>query len=220
MKLNKLIDHTLLKPSATKSDIVELCKQAREYDFFAVCVNSSYVKLAKKQLEGSAVKVCTVVGFPLGAISTSAKVCETDQALEDGADEIDMVIHIGMLKSCDFTYVLNDIKAVRKACGEKCLKVILEVSELTVEEIKKACELSLSAKADFVKTSTGFSSSGASPEAVSIMRATVGSGARIKASGGIRDYKTARHYIDLGVDRLGVSAGIAIIKGKEAAEGY
>ena len=159
--LNKYIDHTLLKPTATQSDIKQLCKEAVQYNFFSVCVNSCFVVLAKTQLKNSDVKVCTVVGFPLGAMDSKSKAFEAQTAIENGADEIDMVINIGYLKSKFYRGVLNDIKKVKAATGNKVLKVILETCDLTEEEIIKACELCVEAKADFVKTSTGFSKSGA-----------------------------------------------------------
>lgn len=218
--INKYIDHTLLKPNATNNDIITLCKEAIAYNFFSVCVNSCYVALAKKQLENSEVAVCSVIGFPLGAMATKAKVFEAREAISNGATEIDMVLNIGYLKGKLHQLVLEDIKSVKEAIGNNTLKVILEISELTDEEIKKACELCLDAKADFVKTSTGFSSSGASLEATALMLKTVAGKAKVKASGGIRDYQTAKQYIDLGVDRLGVSAGITIVNGTEANTDY
>ena len=218
--LNKYIDHTLLKSTATPQDIVVLCDEAIAYDFFSVCVNSSYVSLAKKQLNNTDVKVCSVIGFPLGAMSTRAKVFEAETAIADGATEIDMVINVGHLKSEAYDTVLADIKNVKEAIGDNILKVILEISELTNNEIIKACELCLTANVDFVKTSTGFSSSGATLDAAKLMLQIVNGKAKVKASGGIRDYETAKKYIDLGVDRLGVSAGIAIIKGTTANTDY
>lgn len=218
--LNTYIDHTLLKPTATKEDIITLCEEAKNNEFFSVCVNSCYVKLAKKSLKKSKVKVCSVIGFPLGAMSTKAKVCETKKALKDGADEIDMVMNLGYLKSQDFEKVYKDIKAVKKVMPKKTLKVILETCYLTDEEITKASELALKAKADFIKTSTGFGSGGATKEAVKLMKAVAGDQIKIKASGGIRDAKTAKEYIDLGVERLGTSSGIAIVSGTESKADY
>ncbi|NNF82757.1 MAG: deoxyribose-phosphate aldolase [Flavobacteriaceae bacterium] len=220
MKLNHFIDHTLLKPAATPEDIIKLCKEAIEYEFCSVCVNSSYVKVAKKELDNSDVKVCAVVGFPLGAMSSKAKAYEAQTAIDDGADEIDMVMNIGLLKSNNESEVIDDIKAVKTACGDRVLKVILEISELTEDEIRKACLLCVEGGADFVKTSTGFSSGGATIEAVKIMKNTVGPNAKIKASGGIRDYETAMEFINLGIHRLGVSAGIAIVQGGQNDQGY
>ena len=211
--LNKYIDHTLLKPVATPQDIITLCEEAIQYNFFSVCVNSCYVRLAKEHIKKSDVAVCSVVGFPLGAMHTNAKVFEAKQAINNGASEIDMVLNIGHLKSGYYQLVLEDIKKVKDAIGKNVLKVILEISELTNDEIVKACELCLEANADFVKTSTGFSSSGATIEATKLMLEKVNRKAKVKASGGIRDYETAKKYIDLGADRLGVSAGIAIMNG-------
>lgn len=218
--LNKYIDHTLLKPIATESDIIKLCEEAIQYNFFSVCVNSCFVPIAKQVLADSNVKVCTVVGFPLGAMETTSKAFEAKTAIQNGADEIDMVINIGFLKSRNYDAVLNDIIEVKKATGNNVLKVILETCDLTKDEIIKACNLCVDAKADFVKTSTGFSKSGAQLADVKIMKKTVKDKAKIKASGGIRDYETAKHFVDLGVQRLGVSAGIAIMNGETSTSDY
>jgi deoxyribose-phosphate aldolase len=211
MELNKYIDHTLLKSTATERDIIDLCNEAKKHKFFAVCINSGYIPLAKQLLKGSMVKICTVVGFPLGATATSSKVFEAKQAIEAGAQEIDMVINIGFLKSKNYVEVFKDISDVKLAIGKIPLKVIIEISELSKNDIVKACEICLDAKADFVKTSTGFSKSGATLTAVKIMKKTVKDRAKIKASGGIGDFETAKKYIDVGVDRIGTSKGIAII---------
>lgn len=213
MKLNKLIDHTLLKPEATKAQIEKLCGEAKEYDFKSVCVNPYYVKYAKELLKDSDVLVCTVIGFPLGQNTTEIKVAETKDAIKDGADEIDMVINIGALKSKDEDYVLNEIKEIRNACKGKTLKVIIETCLLTDEEKITACKLSKEAGADFVKTSTGFSTHGATVEDVKLMRETVGEDMGVKASGGIRDKETALKMVEVGATRLGVSAGVEIVKG-------
>lgn len=213
MKLNKLIDHTLLKPEATKAQIEKLCGEAKEYDFKSVCVNPYYVKYAKELLKGSDVLVCTVIGFPLGQNTTEIKVAETKDAIKNGADEIDMVINIGALKSKDEDYVLNEIKEIRNACKGKTLKVIIETCLLTDEEKITACKLSKEAGADFVKTSTGFSTHGATVEDVKLMRETVGEDMGVKASGGIRDRETALKMVEAGATRLGVSAGVEIVKG-------
>lgn len=218
--LNNYIDHTLLKPTATTDDIIQLCEEAKSYNFFAVCVNSCYVKLAKKELKKTGVKVCSVVGFPLGAMSTKAKVYETKKALKDGADEIDMVINVGYLKSKDYKKVYKDIRAIKKVLPKNTLKVILETCYLDDEEITKASELALKAKADFIKTSTGFGTGGATIDAVKLMKAVAGDNMKVKASGGIRDAETAQQYIDLGVERLGVSAGIAIVNGEKTDSDY
>lgn len=213
MKLNKLIDHTLLKPEATKAQIEKLCGEAVEYDFKSVCVNPYYVKYAKELLKESDVLVCTVIGFPLGQNTTEVKVAETKDAIKNGADEIDMVINIGALKSKDEDYVLNEIKEIRNACKGKTLKVIIETCLLTDEEKITACKLSKEAGADFVKTSTGFSTHGATVEDVKLMRETVGEDMGVKASGGIRDRETALKMVEAGATRLGVSAGVEIVKG-------
>lgn len=211
MELNTYIDHTLLKSTATEREIIDLCNDAKKHKFFSVCINSSYIPLAKQLLKGSSVKICTVVGFPLGATATDTKVFEAKQAIEAGAHEIDMVINIGFLKSKNYVEVFKDISDVKLAIGKTILKVIIEISELSKNDIVKACEICLDAKADFVKTSTGFSKSGATLTAVKIMKKTIKDRAKIKASGGIGDYETAKKYIDVGVERIGTSKGIAIV---------
>lgn len=220
MQLNKFIDHTLLKANATIADIEKLCKEAIEHQFYSVCVNSGYVALAKHLTQDSGVKVCSVVGFPLGAMASEAKMFETQNALSNGADEIDMVINVGYLKSGNIDQVRAEIATIKQLVGEeRVLKVILETCYLTDEEKRLACRLSVEAGADFVKTSTGFGTGGATPEDITLMREAVAGKAKLKASGGIRDYATAKQYIDLGVSRIGTSNGIAIIKG-EKGEGY
>ncbi len=220
MKLNKLIDHTLLKATATIAEIETLCKEAVEYDFYSVCVNSSYVATAKKILAGTNVKVCSVVGFPLGAMQAKAKLFETEQALADGADEIDMVINVGLLKSGEVDKVRDEIAALKAAVGaNRVLKVIIETCYLTDSEKRLACQLALDAKADFVKTSTGFGTGGATLHDVQLMKECVQENAKIKASGGVRDYETAMQYVNVGVQRIGTSNGIAILKG-EKGTGY
>ncbi len=211
MELNKYIDHTLLKATATERDIIDLCNEAKKYKFFSVCINSSFIPLAKQLLKGTSVKICTVVGFPLGATATETKVFEAKQAIKAGAHEIDMVLNIGFLKSKNYVEVFKDISDVKLAIGKTTLKVIIEISELSKNDIVKACEICLDAKADFVKTSTGFSKSGATLTAVKIMKKTVKNRAKIKASGGIGDAETALKYIDVGVDRIGTSKGVAIV---------
>lgn len=203
MNINKYIDYTDLKADAKKADIEKLCETAEKYDYASVCVNSRYVSLCKKLLKGSDVKVACVVGFPLGAMSMEAKAFEAKKAVEDGADEIDMVIAVGALKDGDRAYVFEDIKGVR-SCGAT-VKVILETCLLTDEEIATACEICAEAGADFVKTSTGFSKGGATLHAVEIMKAHCGK-CKIKASGGIRDRETAVKYIEAGVSRIGTSS--------------
>lgn len=210
MKLNKYIDHTLLKPEATEEQILKLCDEALEYDFYSVCVNSCYVPLAVDKLSGSDVKVAAVAGFPLGAMSTASKVFEAREAVEAGASEIDMVINVGALKEGRYEYVLHEITALVDVCP--CLKVIIETCLLTDKEIVKACELAVEAGADFVKTSTGFSTGGATSEDVALMRETVGNKAKVKASGGIRTLADAEKFVELGADRLGCSAGVQIMK--------
>jgi len=217
--LSKYIDHTILKATATKADIIQLCQEAIQHQFFSVCVNSCYVSLAKAELKDSDVKVCSVIGFPLGAMSTIAKVEETKQALKDGADEIDMVLNIGLLKSEAFEAVFEDIEAVKKAMPNNTLKVILETCYLDNQEISEASKLAIKAKAEFIKTSTGFGTSGATIEAITIMKEAINNGiTNIKASGGIRDTDTALQYINLGVDRIGTSNGIAIVTGKASGD--
>ncbi|MCR9183001.1 MAG: deoxyribose-phosphate aldolase [Flavobacteriaceae bacterium] len=213
--LNKYIDHTLLKAFATEADIKKLCQEAVEYEFYAVCVNSSNVAFAKAQLAQSDVKVCSVVGFPLGAMSTETKAYEAKQAVADGADEIDMVINIGQLKSENFDFVWKDIEAVKSAIGNKVLKVILETCYLNKAEIIKASELALLSGAEFVKTSTGFGIAGATFEDVQLMKSVVKDQAKVKASGGIKDRVTALEYIALGAERIGTSSGIDIVTNKK-----
>ncbi|MEN8886509.1 MAG: deoxyribose-phosphate aldolase [Winogradskyella sp.] len=211
MELNRYIDHTLLSAAATESDILRLCEEALKYNFYSVCVNSNYVALAKQALGQSQVKVCTVISFPLGAMSTEAKIYEAKKAIEQGATEIDMVMNIGRLKSKNHVAVLKDISNVKRAIGLIPLKVILEISELSKNEIVKACEICIDAKADFVKTSTGFSKSGATLTAVKIMKKTVKNKLKIKASGGIKDVETALKYIETGVHRIGTSSGVTMM---------
>jgi deoxyribose-phosphate aldolase len=221
MKLNRYIDHTLLKPTATKEDIIQLCNEAKEYDFFSVCINSCYVSLAKKELQDSNVKVCSVIGFPLGAMSTKAKVFEAKQALKDGAGEIDMVMNIGFLKSKDFDAVWKDIEAVKNCMPNNVLKVILETCYLEELEIIKASELAIQSGADYIKTSTGFGTDGATIHDVKLMKIVAEHcNTKIKASGGIRDHETALEFINIGAERLGVSSGIAIMKGEQSNSDY
>ncbi|WP_025641343.1 deoxyribose-phosphate aldolase [Schnuerera ultunensis] len=213
-KIASMIDHTLLSPEATENMIKDLCKEAKEYGFAAVCVNPFYVKLAKGILENSKVKVATVIGFPLGASIKEVKAYETTKAIEDGANEIDMVINIGALKNKDYDRVRDDIRAVVYAAKNKAIvKVIIETCLLTQEEKKIACEMAMEAGADFVKTSTGFSTGGATTEDVKLMKTIVRNKLQIKASGGIRDYETAMAMIDAGASRIGASASVNIVKG-------
>jgi len=212
MLATKLFDHTILKADATKEDVKKVCEEAMAYSFCSVCVNSYYVPYVAELLHGSDVKICTVVGFPLGAMSTRAKALEAKIAVMDGADEVDMVINIGALKDKDYDVVLEDIKAVKEACGNALLKVIIETCLLTDEEKIKACELSKEANADFVKTSTGFSTAGAKVEDVKLMRETVGNDMGVKASGGIHDKEFANALVEAGASRLGTSATIKIVE--------
>lgn len=212
MLSTKLFDHTILKADATRKDVKRVCDEAMAYSFCSVCVNSYYVPYVANLLHGSDVKICSVVGFPLGAMSTRAKALEAKIAVMDGADEIDMVINVGALKDRDYSVVLEDIKAVKEACGEKILKVIIETCLLTDDEKVKACELAKEAGADFVKTSTGFGSAGAKVEDVRLMRETVGPDMGVKASGGIHDKEFAKELVDAGANRLGTSATIEIVE--------
>lgn len=212
MEIKEFIDHTQLKPTASSKMIETLCQEAIEHDFYAICVNGCHVKLAKKQLENKKVKIAAVIGFPLGAMSTAAKVSEAKEYIKDGADEIDMVLNIGWLKDKNFDAVEEDIKAIKEAIGDKILKVILETCYLNDEEKRIACQLAVNAKADYVKTSTGFGTAGATIHDVKLMKEVVGNEAKIKASGGIRDKSTAMQYIENGVSRIGTSSGIAIVK--------
>jgi len=212
MGLNKYIDHTILKATASGTDVQKLCEEAIEHEFYSVCVNGCYVVDAKHLLQGTDVKIAAVVGFPLGAMTTAAKIFEAKEAVENGASEIDMVINVAKLKDGEFEYVENEIRQIKEAIGDNVLKVIIETCYLTDEEKVKACELSLVAKADFVKTSTGFGTGGATYEDVKLMKSVVGDNAKVKASGGVRDKKTAQKYVDLGAERLGTSSGIEIVK--------
>lgn len=212
--LNKHIEHTLLKQDAKLADFIKLFDEAKEYNFLGVCINPCYVTLAKEHLKDTDVKIVTVIGFPLGANRSDVKAFETSKAVEDGADEIDMVINVTAIKNQDYDFVVKDIKAVKEACKNKPLKVILETDLLTKEEIKKACELCIEAKADFVKTSTGFVKNGvgAKAEDVKLMHETVSPyGLKVKASGGIRDKETALKMLNAGAERLGTSSGVKIV---------
>lgn len=212
MNYAKYIDHTLLKPDCKDENIEKLCCEARNYGFKSVCINPSYIPLCKKLLEGSDVLVCTVVGFPLGATSTYSKVEETKKAVDDGADEIDMVINISRLKEKDDAYTLNEIKAIKQACQGRTLKVIIETCLLSEEEKVRACLLAKEAGADFVKTSTGFSTGGATKEDIALMRKTVGPDMGVKASGGVRDAQGFMDMVNAGATRIGASAGIKIME--------
>ena len=206
MDIAKYIDYTLLKATATPADIEKLCKEALEYGFYSVCVNSGYVPLAAEQLKGSKVNVCTVVGFPLGAMSTQAKLYETSVALSQGAQEIDMVLNVGLFLSGNVAKVLDEIALLKQETGDRVLKVIIETCYLNDEQKRLASQVCVDAGADFVKTSTGFGTGGATLADIQLIREIVGNRAKIKASGGIRDKQTALQYISLGVDRIGASA--------------
>lgn len=221
MKINQYIDHTALKADTTAAQIEKLCAEAREYEFFSVCVNSYYVKKAFSLLQGSNVKVCTVVGFPLGASTMETKRFEAMKAIAEGAREIDMVINVSAIKSNEWQYVLDDMSSLSQVVHQQggLLKVILETCLLTEEEKRKACELAVKANIDFVKTSTGFSTGGATVEDVKLMRSIVGN-MGVKASGGIRDLETARKMIEAGATRLGTSASVEIVKGLTSSASY
>lgn len=213
--ISKYIDHTVLKAVSTTKDIIKLCEEAKKYGFYSVCVNGSYVSVCREELKNSDVKIAAVVGFPLGAMSTDVKVYEAKKAIEDGASEIDMVINVGKLLEKDYEYVENEIREIKKVIGNNILKVIIETCYLSDDLKIKACELSLNAKADFVKTSTGFGTGGATLEDVKLMKSIVGDNAKIKASGGVKSLEDALKYIENGASRLGTSSGIEIIKGKK-----
>lgn len=212
MEYNKYIDHTLLKAEATSKDIEKLCKEACKYKFMSVCVNPSFIPLCKELLKGSEVKICTVVGFPLGMMSTASKAFETKQALLEGADEIDMVINIGRLKEGNLDYVKQEIASLKAICKEHVLKVIIETCLLTDEEKVTACKLAKEAGADFVKTSTGFSKWGAKKEDIELMRKTVGPEMGVKASGGISNFEEMKQMIDAGATRIGTSRGVTLME--------
>ena len=218
--LARYIDHTLLKPDATARDIEQLCREAMEYHFWSVCVNGSRVAQAYALVENSGVKVACAVGFPLGAMSADAKRLEVEAAVDDGAQEIDVVLNIGRLKDGDHAYVLRELRDIVESADERSVKVILETCLLTREEKIRACQLVLESGAHFVKTSTGFSTAGATTHDVQLLRESVGEEFGVKASGGIRDVKVALGMIQAGATRLGTSSGVAIIKGLQGAAGY
>lgn len=220
MKLNKFIDHTILKPESTQEQVEKILSEAKEYDFASVCVNPTWVSLAAESLKDTDVKVCTVIGFPLGANTSAVKAFETKDAIANGADEIDMVINIGALKAGNDALVLDDIKAVVDASGDKLVKVIIEACLLTDDEKVRACQLSKEAGADYVKTSTGFSTGGATVADVALMRKTVGPDMGVKASGGARSYEDAIAFIEAGASRIGASSGVAIMNGAQADGDY
>ena len=212
MDYNKLIDHTNLKQDAQEADIIKLCDEAKEHHFASVCVNPNYVSLCKERLAGSDVKVCTVIGFPLGQTTTTAKIDETKDAIFEGADEIDMVINVSWIKDKRYDKVLYEIQRLKRYCHDRILKVILETCLLSDEEIVKACEIAKKAGADFVKTSTGFSKGGATVHAVELMRKTVGSDMGVKASGGIKTKEDMIKMVEAGASRIGTSSGVELVK--------
>ena len=213
MNINKLIDHTALKPNTNKESILKLIAEAKTYDFASVCVNPCWIELAHQELKNTDVKVCTVIGFPLGANTTEVKVFEAKDAIEKGAQEIDMVINIAMLKDKEYDYVENEIHQIVEAAKDKAIvKVIIETCLLTDEEKIKACELSQKAGADFVKTSTGFSTGGATVHDIALMRKTVGAEMGVKASGGVHTHEEALAMIEAGANRIGASAGVKLLK--------
>lgn len=222
MKIQEYIDHTLLKPASTEEQVKKICEEAKKYGFASVCVNAYYTSLVRREIEGSSVKTCVVVGFPLGATTKEVKAFETKQAIQNGAEEIDMVINVGALKDKKYDYVKEDIKSVVEAAkGEALVKVILETCLLTDEEKVEGCKISKEAGADFVKTSTGFSTGGATVHDIKLMRETVGSDMGVKASGGVRTKEDADLVIAAGASRIGASASIAIVEGtKDSNSGY
>ncbi len=221
VQLAKMIDHTLLKPEATEEGVRKLCEEAKEYNFATVCINPSYVALAKKMLEGTEVGITTVIGFPLGANTSTVKAFETNEAIENGATDVDMVIHIGALKDRRYDYIKQDIEAVVKAANKRAIvKVIIETSLLSDDEKEKVCLIAKEAGADFVKTSTGFSTGGATREDIMLMRKTVGSEMGVKASGGVRNAQDAESVVQAGATRIGASASIAIVTGGTSTEKY
>lgn len=220
MNYNKFIDHTALKADTKKETITKLCEEAKQYDFASVCVNPTWVSYCADYLKETDVKVCTVIGFPLGANTSEVKAFEARNAIENGADEVDMVINIGALKDGHTELVYNDIKAVVEASGDHCVKVIIETCLLTDDEKKTVCELSVKAGATFVKTSTGFSTGGATPEDVALMKETVGDACQVKASGGVRNYADMMAVINAGATRIGTSAGVQLMNNEESDKDY
>ena len=214
MEMNKLIDHTLLKPDASVASIKKLCEEAREYKFASVCVNPFFVPLAADMLKGSGVKVCTVIGFPLGANAPEVKKFEAEKAVKDGADEIDMVLNVSMAKEHDYDYIAKEVALVKEGCQGRLLKVILETCLLTDDEIIECSKASVRGNADYVKTSTGFSKGGATVHAVELMRKAVGPNIGVKASGGVHNREEAEAMVKAGATRIGASCGVQIVKGE------
>jgi deoxyribose-phosphate aldolase len=219
MKINKLIDHTYLKAFGTSTEINELIEEAKEYDFKSVCINPFWVSHAKKELKQTDVLVCTVIGFPLGANTTATKVFETKDAIQNGADEIDMVLNVGKVKEQDYDFIENEVRAVKEACGKLTLKVILETCYLTKEEIHKASVACYKAGADFVKTSTGFGTGGALVEDVKIMK-EVFHDREVKASGGVRSIEDVMAMVEAGATRIGASSGVQLVNGQKSESDY
>lgn len=220
MELNKYIDHTNLKQDMSEQDLIKLVNEAKEYDFFSICINPCWVKQASELLAGSNTCVCSVIGFPLGANTTSIKVLEAKEAIENGASEIDMVINVSKLKDKDYEYVYNEIKKIKEAIGDNVLKVIIEACLLTDEEKTIACQIIMTAGADFVKTSTGMSTGGATVEDVKLFKEVVGDTTLIKAAGGVRTYEDAISMIEAGANRIGTSGGVKIVNGETHTDGY
>ncbi|NBI06778.1 deoxyribose-phosphate aldolase [Senegalia massiliensis] len=219
-EIASIIDHTILKPDTTEEQVKKVCEEAKEYNFASVCVNPNYVKYVSEQLNGSDVKVTSVVGFPLGNTLPEVKAYETKKVIENGADEIDMVINIAALKNKNYDLVKEDIQAVVNASNNKMVKVIIEACLLTDEEKIKACEIAMKAKADFVKTSTGFSTGGATIHDVKLMKKVVGDNLGVKASGGVRDIETASMMVESGANRIGASSSVSIVKGEKGSSDY
>lgn len=220
MELNKYIDHTNLKQDMSEQDLIKLVDEAKEYNFFSICINPCWVKQASELLAGSNTKVCSVIGFPLGANTTNIKVLEAKEAIENGASEIDMVINVSKLKDKDYEYVYNEIKKIKEAIGNNVLKVIIEACLLTKEEKTIACQIIMKAGANFVKTSTGMSTGGATVEDVKLFKEVVGDSTLIKAAGGVRTYEDAISMIEAGANRIGTSGGVKIVNGETHTDGY
>lgn len=220
MELNKYIDHTNLKQDMSEQDLIKLVNEAKEYDFFSICINPCWVKQASELLAGSNTKVCSVIGFPLGANTTNIKVLEAKEAIENGASEIDMVINVSKLKDKDYEYVYNEIKQIKEAIGNNVLKVIIEACLLTNDEKTIACQIIMKAGANFVKTSTGMSTGGATVEDVKLFKEVVGDTTLIKAAGGVRTYEDAISMIEAGANRIGTSGGVKIVNGETHTDGY
>lgn len=220
MELNKYIDHTNLKQDMSEQDLIKLVNEAKEYDFFSICINPCWVKQASELLAGSNTNVCSVIGFPLGANTTNIKVLEAKEAIENGASEIDMVINVSKLKDKEYEYVYNEIKKIKEAIGDNVLKVIIEACLLTDEEKTIACQIIMKAGANFVKTSTGMSTGGANVEDVKLFKKVVGDNTLIKAAGGVRTYEDAISMIEAGANRIGTSGGVKIVNGETHTDGY